>query len=239
MRKNSLLQFHSAGILEWEGRYNRIAGDLSVFHVVRKGRGFVIQALVKTWEGKVIYEAVPNQNVKEMTEAINEVKSRHNGQSGGSFLLNEFGQVLVPTISKQRFCVGHTTGVMLLRNLDTQDIIDLSNDTGLETGDPWELPYVGMVYNLNGRSQLYYWNEATQESEKPPAQDRDLIAKIRSVRRSGSIRLVVNPYGVVSTKVPRGVFDPDEDTWEPVYIGRVDYNKWFAKEDVFECQTGS
>jgi hypothetical protein len=49
---------------------------------------------------------------------------------------------------------------------------------------------------------------------------------------------LVNPYGLVATKAPVGEFDFDEDNWKPVYIGRIDYAKWFAKEET-TWRTGS
>lgn len=238
MPNGSSFQFQAHGIQTWEGRYARIQGDSSVFKVVRRGSKHVVQAHIQTFEGRIICEAVPSTEVKKMIEAINMVKSRHNSQKGGSFLINEYGQVLVPTLEDGRFYVGQTTGVLPFLNLDTYEIVDLSDNSGLETGDPWDLPYVGMIYNLNQRSQFYYWDAPNGSSLKPKSQDQDLIKKIRRIRRNGAVRLLVNPYGLVLTKVPVGDFDPDEDRWDPIYVGRIDYTKWFPKEDV-QCQTSS
>jgi hypothetical protein len=232
-------QFRTNGIEEWAGRYYRIPGDLSVFKVVSSGGRHVIQAFIKTSEGRVTCQAIQSQAVERLISAINGVKWRNNHQPGGSFLLNEYGQVLVPTQGGKRFCVGKTTGVMLLRNLDTQEIVDLSNDTGLKTGDPWELPYVGTAYYLSRRSQVYYWDKTSNSSIRPRFQDWELIHKIRSVRRSGAVKLLINPYGLVLTKTPKGVFNPVQDQWEPVYVGRIDYYKWFTEEGFQECRTSS
>lgn len=239
MAGKMMFQFHTRGIQEWAGRYGRIPGGLSVFKVVHSGGRQVVQAYIETSEGKIICESLQSQAVEKMIATINTVKTHHNRQLGGSFLLNEYGQVLVPTQTGQLFCVGQTTGIMLLRNLDTQEIVDLSDDTGLTTGDPWEMPYVGNVYRLSHRSYLYYWDRTTNRSIRPQFQDKDLIHKIRSVRRSGAVKLVVNPYGLVLAKVPKGAFDFDEDQWSPVYVGRINYSKWFEKEDARECRTGS
>ena len=141
-----VFQFHTSGIQEWAGRYDRISGRLSVFKVVHSGGRQVVQAYIQTSEGKTICEALQSQAVEKMIATINMVKRHHNCQPGGSFLLNEYGQVLVPTQTGQRFCVGQTTGIMLMRNLDTQEIVDLSDDTGLTTVTPgrchmWE-PFI-------------------------------------------------------------------------------------------------
>lgn len=239
MRGEMMFQFRTSGIQEWAGRYYRIPGELSVFRVLSSGGRYVVQAFIQTSEGNVICQTLQSQAVEKMIATINTVKRCYNRQPGGSFLLNEYGQVLVPTQTGQRFYVGQTTGTMLMRNVDTHEIVDLSDDVGLGTGDPWEMPYVGAVYNLNQRSYLYYWDSTTQRSIWPQFQDEDLIHKIRSVRRSGPVRLVVNPYGLVLVKAPKGAFSFNEDQWGPVYVGRIDYNKWFTKEDARECRTSS
>jgi hypothetical protein len=223
-------QFHTNGIEEWVGRYCRIPGDLSVFKVVFTGGRYVIQAFIETVEGRVTFETAQTQGTEQLISAINAVKWRYNHQPGGSFVVNEYGQVLVPTRAGKRFCVGKITGVMLLRNVDTQEIVDLSDDAGLRPGDPWDLPYVGLAYRLSCRSQIYYWDKTNGRSIKPHTQDWDLIHQLRTVRRYGAVRFLVNPYGLVLTKIPKGAFDPDGDQWQPVYVGRIDYDKWFMEE---------
>ena len=65
----------------------------------------------------------------------------------------------------------------------------------------------------------------------PPHQDQDLIEAIREVRHWGSVKFVVNPFGLVLTKRPERQ-QWDEEKWDPVYVGRIDYQQWFAKESV-------
>lgn len=225
-------EFTPLQVEEWTGRYSRIPGDASVFRVVhgRYGR-YVIQAYIETPDGRQICQAVECRDVDEMVDAINEVKLHYSGRPGGSFLLNEYGQVLVPTMRHGRFLVGQTTGVLPLRNLDTGEILDLSDDYFLEPGDPWELPYVGMIYHLSTFHRLYYCDNDSDHPIYPPFQDQELIRKIRSIRPYGPVRLLVNPYGIVLTKLP-GEFDFDETQWDPVYMGCIDYDLWFEKEGV-------
>lgn len=235
MPGKATFQFHTRGIQEWPGRYNRIPGELSVFRVVRSGGRHVVQAFIQTSEGKMICEALQSQAVEKLIATINIVKRRYNRQPGGSFLLNEYGQVLVPTQTGQRFFVGQTAGIMLLRNIDNQGIVDLSDDAGLKTGDPWEMPYVGTIYHLSQRSYLYYWDRTTQRSIWPRLQDEDLIHKIRSVRRSGSVRLVVNPYEFANA------FAPIEGHYglEYVFLKRIDLASWFPKPEIVQEETAA
>lgn len=173
-----------------------------------------------------------------MITEINQIKRRHHGQPGGSFLVNEYGDVIVPTRWGKRFCVGKMSGSLRFISSDNGRLVDLSDDSNLDLGDPWELPYVGMVYHLSARGRLYYWDKGENKSQSPRVQDKDLIKRIRTIRRSGPVKILVNPYGIVLTKVPIDDFDFDEDKWKPVYIGRLDYSKWFA-EEALECQTSS
>ncbi len=238
MSGNDSFRFHPSPAIEWSGRYGRIEGGSSAFHVVPHAGHHVIRAYIKTSEGRVTCEALPCLDIKAMIEAINDVKWRYNDQSGGSFLINEFGQVLVSNKAKVRVCVGQCTGNLRFLNLDTHQILDLSDDSKLATGDSWDLPYVGMAYILSQEHQLYFWDDRKSSKLLPQVQDRELVRKIRSIRRSGAVRFLVNPYGLVATKIPVGEFDFDEDNWEPVYVGRIDYAKWFAKEET-TWRTGS
>ncbi len=90
-----------------------------------------------------------------------------------------------------------------------------------------------MRYNLTagGEAEFTWGGLAGPEWQNPPVQDRDLIRKLRKIRRHGAVRFIVNPYGLVLTKEPSGEFDFSEDKWEPVYVGRIDYTKWFEKEE--------
>lgn len=240
MSVRETFEFYQCKAREWEGRYNRINSESSVFHVVHRNCQYVIQAYIQTSEGRVSCQAESSKAVTEMIATINDVKRRYAGHPGGSFLINEYGQVLVPTNRGPRLLIGETSGIMLLRNLETEQILNLADDSHLETGDPWNLPYVGMVYNLSQRNRLYCKSQEKGTIEDPPFRDRELINKIRNTRRSGPIKFLVNPYGLILTKIPIGSFDvDDEDTWAPIYIGRINYRKWFEKEEFYQCRTSS
>jgi len=68
------------------------------------------------------------------------------------------------------------------------------------------------------------------ERELPPVQDKELITNLRKVRDTGAVRFIVNPYGIVLTKRPIGSWN--DQIWEPVFIGHVNFERWFEKEDV-------
>jgi hypothetical protein len=229
-------RFFGHDAVEWKGRYSRIPGEPYVFHVLSCGSERALVAYIKTSDGRLVCRAPSLPDVQRLIEAVDWVKRSYHGTAGGSFLINEYGQVLVPTRWGRRFCVGSVQGALCLLHPVTGTLMNLADDSRLELGDPWELPYVGMAYNLHRSSEIYYWDCEGQVPVRPAVQDRDLVRKLRKIRRTGPMRFIVNPYGIVLTNVPVGDFDFDEDRWQPVYVGRVDYNKWFAREEAAGCQ---
>tara|TARA_B100000315_G_C14487395_1_gene545837 strand:- start:838 stop:1221 length:384 start_codon:yes stop_codon:yes gene_type:complete len=126
-----------------------------------------------------------------------------------------------------RVIVGEINGSILFDNpFDDEDNIDISDSGGLNCGDPWKLPYVGIPHNLNRDNEIYFRQSHQRgiDFKLPPEQDRELVNKLRNVRPTGPVRFIVNPYGIVLTKRP-----PE---WEPVYVGHINYNCWFGKEEV-------
>jgi hypothetical protein len=192
---------------EWKGRYARIPGD-TAFHV---------------------------EGINSLIKSVVSAKRKMGGRGGGSFQINEFGQVIVPASdgSGRRLFVGEIKGPILFENpLENNCFLDLSKVYGLKKGDTWTLPYVGIPYNLNKRSKIYFYRnyEEGGKSEYPVRQDQQLIGALREIRRYGGIRFIVNPFGIVLTKKPpEGKWEMDEK-WTPVYVGRINYNSWFQKE---------
>jgi len=218
----------------WQGRYSRPWGETSTFKIkYTEEHGFWPVVEWDISEGRSIYLACDCNSIEELIKAVNKVKIRISGKEGGAFVINEFGQVIVPTIwgNGERFLVGEVEGLLLFEDLYGGEIIDLSDDAGLQTNDPWDKPYVGVQYNLRGDSNICYYDNKLGSTEYPPEQDRDLIKKLRKVRRYGAATFIVNQYGLVLTKIPEGEYQEDDDKWLSVYVGRINYNLWFKKEE--------
>jgi hypothetical protein len=60
-------------------------------------------------------------------------------------------------------------GVLLFKDPYGGDI-DLSDDTGLQNGELWEKPYIGVKYNLRGDSNICYYDNRLGSTEYPPEQ---------------------------------------------------------------------
>ncbi|MBC7363220.1 MAG: hypothetical protein H5U07_01595 [Candidatus Aminicenantes bacterium] len=180
-----------------------------------------------------------------MAEAINEAKRILGSYGGGVFSINEYGQVIVPSVDGdgRRILVGEIEGPILLHNPFSESKndkwINIADDSGLKCGDRWPFPYLGVVYRLSKNNQIYYTEETEDEIRAVFASvtDEQLVKKLRSIRPYGPVRFLVNPYGIVLTKkAPRlhriyGYTFYEDRNWEPTYVGRINYNKWFPKEE--------
>ena len=225
--------FKASAIKPWQGRYRRSLGETSTFKLkYTMEHGFWPVVEWDRSEGRSICTACDCNSIEELVKAVNKVKVRISGEEGGAFVINEFGQVIVPSIwgNGERFLVGEVEGVLLFEDPYGGDI-DLSDDAGLQSGELWEKPYIGVKYNLRGDSNICYYDNRLGSTEFPPEQDRELIRKLRKVRRNGPAAFIVNQYGLVLTKIPEGEYREDDDKWVPVYVGRINYNLWFRKEE--------
>lgn len=225
--------FKASAIKPWQGRYRRPLGETSTFKLkYTMEHGFWPVVEWDRSEGRSICSACDCNSIEELVKAVNKVKVRISGEEGGAFVINEFGQVIVPSIwgNRERFLVGEVEGVLLFEDPYSGDI-DLSDDTGLQSGDICEKPYIGVQYNLRRDSNICYYDRKLGNIEYPPEQDRELIKKLRKVRRYGAAAFIVNQYGLVLTKIPEGEYREDDDKWVPVYVGRINYNLWFRKEE--------
>jgi hypothetical protein len=234
-QSRATVQFRACRPVPWDGRYARLMGDGAVFHL-RYVNGRLWPVLLwKTDEGVATCPAVNCAATVKLVEAVSQAKRHAGGEGGGSFLINEYGQVLVPATEGggRRFLVGRLKGTILFENLLVPgETIDLGDAELLENGDPWELPYVGIPYHLHRRGNIYFYrhDESGGRTMYPPRQDHELIRAIRNVRPYGPVRILVNPAGLVLTKVPSGAHPQSEDDWQPVFVGSINPNLWFEEE---------
>lgn len=217
----------------WTGRYARIPGETTAFHVrLSDGRWWPV---VDWAVGDEIAQCpmVNDEFSTRLASAVNAGKRYLGGRSGGSFLINEFGQVLVPSQDNDLdvALVGECTGGLIFHNsFKAHNQFDLTKSIALKCGDSWEGPYVGIPYNLSKLSQIYFWNEGRAGGWKvlPPMQDHSLVYALREIRPWGAVRFIVTYGGIVLTKIPVGHWA--NALWEPRFVGRIDYKRWYRKE---------
>ena len=134
----------------WSGRYARIPGDCSVFHLHHFGSR-LWPVILWEMDGRATCKAVECDVAAEIAGCVARAKRLAGGNGTGSFVINEFGQLLVPAGdgSGQQYLAGQLTGRLLFENpFCPDDFIDLGDDDSLQPGDPWKLPYVGVPYIL-------------------------------------------------------------------------------------------
>lgn len=217
----------------WQGKYKRIPGQTTVFHVrLQKGQWWPWVDW-ETRSGVSHCAMVDSVAARRLASAVNSGKGYLMGSAGGAFLVNEYGQVLVPDKSGTGnvALVGEWAGGFLFHDpLQLDRIFDLTEEGPVQKGDTWDLPYVGIPYNLSRRNQIYFWEENRSGGRKvvPAEQDSFLISALRSVRPFGPVRFLVTVGGLVLTKVP--VRGWSEGKTEARFVGKVNYNRWFPKE---------
>jgi hypothetical protein len=209
----------------WRGRYRRIPGHNSTLYVWSDDTiGCYWQA--QSERRKCLALKIPA--LTDLTLALNHVKRHCAGQPGGSFIINEYGQAICPVKDESfsRYFVGEIKRPIEFVDPDGRSF-NLNDDRGLKAGDPWPFPYIGMPYNLSARGRIYFpmRDDVDTECLYPPVQDGQLIARLRAVRGSGGIRFLVNPHGIALTKQADNAGE-----WTAKYVGRIDYSKWFPKE---------
>lgn len=221
----------------WKGRYDRIMGNRSVFHIRWDSQKQRWWPMVEWYAGGEVRSCwfVEGDGAATLAQSVNQIKSIFTGAEGGAFLINEWGQVLVPVDDDEssRILLGEVTGRIDFESpLNPGETIDLSDDLGLRCGDAWNKPYVGVPYHLSARDKIYFRNLTRSGDDicHLESQDSRLVRLLRSVRRYGPVRFIVTPGGLVLTKRPATASE-DEDLWEPVYVGRIDFTKWFHKEE--------
>jgi hypothetical protein len=222
----------------WLGRYGRLIGG-SAWKVALRDE-ILVEWQINS-DTKAVLRAKKTAETKKLAEAINEAKRIMGSEGGGIFSINEYGQVIVPSVDGdgRRILVGKIEGPILLQNPYSESKndkwIDISDDSGLKCGDRWPFPYLGVVYRLSQNNQIYYKEDKEDESRLiyAPVTDEQLVKKLRSIRPYGPVRFLVNPYGIVLTKkAPLHRLEGyEEGNWEPTYVGRINYNKWFPKEE--------
>lgn len=223
-------RFHQAKPKLWTGPYGRIPGESTVFHVrthPRQGVPWPLALLSQDSDLGFCW-AVEGQEIHELARSVVKAKQFLGGGQGGEFLINEFGQVLVPSSKGdgKRVCAGRIEGCLRLTNPFDSGILDLSDDSNLKCGHPWRMPYVGCQYNLAAGSWIYTTLE-TKDGTTYPRVPRDaeyLVQSLRQIRPYGAARFIVNPCGLVLTKRQEG------SQWRPVYVGRLRAGGWFETD---------
>ena len=227
MSNNYTFRFHPCSPFPWVGYYNNTKNHNNVFHI---WSDFGDLPAIEWTRGSESARcpAVDSKGARELANAINSIKVKQTFQERGSFLINEFGHVIVPFANTdEKFCVGKIEGSLVFHNHLDSGYFSLNDDEHLKTGDFWDKPYIGIPYISSPYYGVYYknkdWSMKNRSVTKPVKQDVELMRKIRSITGTETVRFIVNPHGIALTKK-----EIEWHNWKPIYIGRIDYEKWFT-----------
>lgn len=141
----------------WQGYYGRTPGHPYAFHLRARNLGKFWPHADWTVAGKhleIPFVLAPNQPYdvapRDLTVAVNDVTKRNTpGLFDRAFLVNEFGNVLMPSRdSLQILHVGQWSGPIWMEDAysPASDPIELYGVEGVAFGDQWKRPYVGSSY---------------------------------------------------------------------------------------------
>lgn len=223
--------FERCKIRLWRGRYAKIEGNENVFHVkwnFRRGNWWVC-LVMKFNNEEYICWATEDKGIKYLTDSVNEGKKFLNPvhKGGGSFIINDYKQVIVPSSDgdSRRVIVGKITGDIKFHRENI--IFDLKSTKEMRLGTIWDKPYIGIPFNLSLKNKIYFQRESEDGVKIDYLSNNyeELIINLRKIRPYGPVRFIVNPYGVVLTKINMS------NIWKSVFVQKLDYEKWFPMEE--------
>jgi hypothetical protein len=213
----------------WAGRYSHPVGKESVFRARSNGSAYVTWT---PWNSGLALTSyfVDGAAVRQMVKTINGAKQLYGAPAGGSFQINEYGQVICPVSSNnnllERYKVGDVTGVpTFLDPRKPGSSFELQLPPATLAGAAWDRPYVGMKFNLDVNDSIYFQEDDGDGKRKIRLDkpDPNLVQRLWQVRGRGqAIRFIVNLHGMVLTKT--------EPNWQPVFVGTLNLAQWFTKQ---------
>lgn len=183
-----------------------------------------------------VRELLATNDHDALSEMVNAVKTAVNGVQGGSFYINEWGDVLVPGLDGQCYWAGHFDGTLEFRTEDG-NIVTPAAPYGLAAGDAWVGPHAGIRYVLTAGGQDVKYERKISErrtevhmlsDEVGEAAARSTAARIAAVKGSSGGRFYINEVGEMF-----GPVSSNEDA-RFVYIGHLEDSCWFKAPDGYE-----
>ena len=167
----------------------------------------------------------------DLVAMVNAVKLEYNGREGGAFYINEYLDVLVPATDGGCYFAG-TYQAHLEFDFDGQTISPKASP-GLQPGEPWSGPHVGIRYTLKagGRDIGYETKPSPNIVRKELLSDYHgedaaaaLSMRLARVKGEAGGRIYLNECG--------SFFAPPASQGEYLYLGDLDDDLWFPPPEV-------
>lgn len=197
-----------------------------------KGKS-VVTIIYETEDGERWYPSTDAH--PRLVEMVNKAKLELTGKPLGSFYINEYHQVIVPTIGTSEYYLVGEYLEPIRFEFEGKIISGEPRDFDgrpLSPGDIWVGPHAGIPYILEaGGDDIRY-----EYSPRPNVEKRVRLSKaigkeraarvahmIRSVKGFAGGRFYVNEF--------QAIFAPKatHDGLKYLYIGQLDLNNWFPK----------
>lgn len=201
---------------------------------VRSGKDAPVVALTYRAHDDERWYATTQQH-PELVQMVNAVKLAQGLPPNGTFYINEFKQVIVPTASSEDYFLAGRYQQPLRFQFEGKTLsgepVDLDGNP-LTPGDTWTGPHPGIPYLLSaGGDDIKYLVQprpnVSKEMKLSKAIGRDpaqaVAGKIRSVKGYAGGRFYVNEFRTVFAPIQEG------SDWRYVYVGQLDLSAWFPE----------
>lgn len=200
------------------------------YSVVNGKEGFEVRLIFRLSSRET--ELLTTDKHPELIEMVNEVKREHAGVPGGAFYINEFFDVLVPTIEGECYFAG-TYQRMLQFDIEDGTIVSPKSPPGVQPGERWSGPHVGIRYTLKagGRDIAYKRVSGRRETEYRLSDEHGADAAARLARRlagnkgDAGGRIYLNEAGEFFSP-------PSQIGGDHIYLGGLDEDLWFPPPDL-------
>lgn len=202
------------------------------YSVVSGATGDEIRLIYRV-SARELYLLTTAQHPK-LVSMVNTAKIEINGQPRGVFYINEFGDVLVPDGSGGSYWAGYYD-----KNLEFTfegQVLSPKAPSGLQSGETWPGPHVGVRYVLcaGGQDIKYQTQDGNKITFTFLADEVGADAATRLSRRLA--RFMGHSGGRFYINERGELFAPGraDDGVAPLYLGNLDDDLWFSPPDGFE-----
>jgi len=204
-------------------------GKDAKYSVGREDGEFVVKLLYRMSARE--RELLTNDEHPELVEMVNRVKVQHNGTPGGAFYINEYHDVLVPTVGKGCFFAG--TYQLRLEFKFEDGLVSAHPPEDLRPGDPWPGPRVGIRHKLKagGRDVAFVRKEGNRETEFRLSDEHGATEAARLARRLAAV--IGDAGGRIYINEASEFFAPSRvQDGDATYLGSLGDDVWFPPPSV-------
>ncbi|MCH8474948.1 MAG: hypothetical protein LAT55_06945 [Opitutales bacterium] len=226
---------HYSQPIKFEGNVSSNVGKQGKYRVKHDNGHFSVSVIIETEDGIINYPS--SSDHRDLIKMVNMVKSYFNEVEGGSFYINEYGQVIVPAGDPLEYYYAGEYLQPIILSLDGEEFNGLPHDqegNPLSPGGNWQgKPRPGIKYTLKaGGSDIEYRRKISPGREQRiklsskigPAAAKKIARKISRYKGNSGGAFYVNEYRVL--------FGPKlkEDGYNYLFFGVLtEKDPWFPK----------